>query len=168
MCTFCFLSRPKDSLRLICGTSNLNEKIYHGNYLGNYPHPLEKNVQCDTVGFGFLVLSTRSDWLIVLFQSSSSFLFPSNCWVVASQTCLTLKKPSSSPVLAVSMMQPFPVLLLACTAFYIKCTSCIQSHHGFCFAIEPWTKSNAGRFKIHFHFMQLWLGFDFSLPCSSV
>lgn len=39
---FLLLSRPRDSLRLICGTSILNEKMYHGNYLGHYPRPLEK------------------------------------------------------------------------------------------------------------------------------
>lgn len=42
MCTFCFLSRSRDSLRLIWGTAIFNEKIYHGNYLGDYPHPPEK------------------------------------------------------------------------------------------------------------------------------
>lgn len=37
-------------------------------------HILLKNVQCDTVGFGFLALLTRSNWLIVLFQPYISCL----------------------------------------------------------------------------------------------
>lgn len=42
---------------------------------GDYPHPLEKNVECDTARFDVLLLSTRSSWLMVLFQPFISFLF---------------------------------------------------------------------------------------------
>lgn len=122
---------------------------------------LEKNVQCDTVGCGILLLSTRLSWAIqCCFNLIFPFLFYITFFLMIIEfvnCCFpdlfdTKEAELSLPSLCLLFLLSsfYTMLLLFHIAFYVKQTLCMETMHRLHFLLgpgNPCMKAKPGRFK---------------------